>query len=104
MRTSLTSKRWALAIALEEGGASMSSDPYLDTVDELGAEERAKKERLAKLEIVSGASFLTTHYEEPKYLWQGVLPDAGLAICAASKAPGKTLLLLQLADAISRGR
>jgi len=82
----------------------MTSDAYLDTVDELAAEERAKKERLAKLEIVSGAALLTTHYEEPKYLWQGVLPDAGLAICAASKASGKTLLLLQLADAISRGR
>jgi RecA-family ATPase len=82
----------------------MSSDPYLDTVDELGAEERARKERLAKLKLVNGTELFKTHYEEPKYLWQGVLPDAGLAICAASKASGKTLLLLQLADAIARGR
>jgi DNA-binding transcriptional ArsR family regulator len=43
-------------------------------------------------------------YPEPRYLWQGILPDSGLAVCAASKASGKTLLLLQLADAISRGR
>lgn len=65
--------------------------------------ESKRQERLSRLEIVDGQTLLQTHYEEPRYLWDEILPDAGLAVCAASKAAGKTLLLLQLADAISKG-
>lgn len=81
----------------------MTNDPYLEKIEQAAAQQRAKQERLAKIEIVNGTAMLTTHYEEPKYIWQGVLPDSGIAVCASSKASGKTLLLLQLAHAISRG-
>jgi hypothetical protein len=68
------------------------------------AEELARQQRLAKVKITSGAELMQKHFEEPKYLWDSVLPDAGLAVMAASKASGKTMILLQLADAISKGR
>jgi len=56
------------------------------------------------IEIVSGVELMQKKFEEPRYLWDAVLPDAGLAVMAAAKASGKTMLLLQLAEAISRGR
>lgn len=62
------------------------------------------KERLSKVEITSGAELMLKKFEEPKYLWDNILPDSGLAVMAASKASGKTMILLQLADAISKGR
>lgn len=79
------------------------NDSFLQQIELAAAEHTEKEARLSKLGIVKGTALLTTHYEEPRYIWQGILPDAGLAICAASKASGKTLLLLQLSHAISRG-
>lgn len=82
----------------------MTLDPFLQTIEAAAAEQQAQEALVSRLGIVNGTAMLTTHYEEPRYLWQGILPDSGLTICAASKASGKTLLLLQLAEAISRGR
>jgi len=56
------------------------------------------------IEIVTGSDLMQKKFEEPRYLWDAVLPDAGLAVMAASKASGKTMILLQLADAIAKGR
>ncbi|GAB6275592.1 MAG: hypothetical protein SAMD01599839_01320 [Rectinema sp.] len=77
----------------------MYNNPLLEQIEA----ESKKQERLSRLEIVDGTTLLQTHYEEPRYLWDGILPDAGLAVCAALKAAGKTLLLLQMADAIAKG-
>lgn len=79
-------------------------DSYLEAVQMAAKAELAKQERLKKIAIVPGSEVLTASYEEPRYIWQGILPDAGLAVCAASKAAGKTLLLLQLAGAIAKGQ
>ncbi|MHB0854054.1 MAG: AAA family ATPase [Rectinema subterraneum] len=76
-------------------------------MSEIAAREKRAEERrarLSKVYFISGAKMMQKQFPEPRYLWQGILPDSGLAVCAASKASGKTLLLLQLADAISRGR
>lgn len=67
-------------------------------------EEEARNKRMAKMPVTTGGVFAKRQYPDPEYLWHGILPDAGLAVCASSKASGKTLLLLQLCDAISRGR
>lgn len=74
--------------------------------DELLAEVKAvgeRQARLDKLEVIDGDVLAKTHFDDPKYVWNGILPDSGIAVCAASKAAGKTLLLLQLADAITKG-
>jgi len=79
-------------------------DPFEEKILQASEEQRIRSERLAKIKITSGAELMQKHFEEPKYLWDSVLPDAGLAVMAASKASGKTMILLQLADAISKGR
>ncbi|HOO02697.1 MAG TPA: AAA family ATPase [Rectinema sp.] len=79
-------------------------DPFEEKILQASEEKRKRNERLAKVKITSGAELMQKHFEEPKYLWDSVLPDAGLAVMAASKASGKTMILLQLADAISKGR
>jgi|GEM_PF-731204 DNA-binding transcriptional ArsR family regulator len=79
-------------------------DDFVQTVTEHEKQAEERAARLAKVQLVSGAEMMQKEYPEPRYLWQGILPDAGLAVCASSKASGKTLLLLQLADAIARGR
>lgn len=81
----------------------MSSD-YDANFKSMVEEKNYKDSFLEKLEIIDGPTILTTHYEEPRYLWNEILPDAGLCVFAASKAAGKTLLLLQLVDAISKGK
>lgn len=81
-----------------------SDDSFEEGVEQEKIEENTRLGRLAKVKIISGANLMQKSFPEPRYLWDSVLPDAGLAIMAASKAAGKTLLLLQLADAISRGR
>lgn len=80
------------------------TDSYLEAVKMAVAAEQVKQERLSKIDFVAGNRILTEKYEEPRYIWNGILPDSGLAIVAASKATGKTMLLLQLADAVSKGR
>lgn len=74
------------------------------TLEQMAKEQDRQDSLLARLEIIDGPTMLTTHYEEPRYLWNEILPDAGLCVFAASKAVGKTLLLLQLADAIAKGK
>jgi DNA-binding transcriptional ArsR family regulator len=81
-----------------------SFDDFEALVERLPQEEEQRRERLAKVQIINGAKLMQKHFPEPRYLWDSVLPDAGLAVMAASKAAGKTLLLLQLADAVARGR
>lgn len=81
----------------------MSND-YDVNFERMAKEKDRKDSLLEKLEIIDGPTMLTTHYEEPRYLWNEILPDAGLCVFAASKAAGKTLLLLQLADAIANGQ
>ncbi len=82
----------------------MTSDPFEALIQQKTILVREKQERLSRVSIVKGATMLTMHYEEPQYLWDQLLPDSGLCVMAASKAAGKTLFLLQLADAISKGR
>lgn len=79
------------------------TDTYAESIVAEDAKRQAKGKRLLKLEIVDGSTLLTTHYQDPSYLWHEILPDAGLCVVAASKAAGKTLLLLQMADAIAKG-
>jgi archaellum biogenesis ATPase FlaH len=81
-----------------------TSDDFETLVEQGKAEETARNERLSKVSITSGAELMQKSFPEPRYLWNSVLPDSGLAVMAASKAAGKTLLLLQLASAISKGR
>lgn len=66
--------------------------------------ECARQERVEKLGIVSGTKLMQTAFPPPRFLWGDVLPDSGLTVLGAKKGLGKTLLLLQLAGAISRGR
>ncbi len=73
-------------------------------IEQKKAENVARDERLGKVQITSGTELMKKEFPKPNYLWDSVLPDSGLAVMAASKAAGKTLLLLQLADAISKGR
>lgn len=80
------------------------NDDFMQTIIENEKQAEARRARLAKVQFISGATMMQKEYPEPRYLWQGILPDAGLTVCASSKASGKTLLLLQLADAIARGR
>jgi len=80
------------------------SDTFMDTIAAREKQAEERRARLAKVQFISGEKMMQKHYPEPRYLWQGILPDSGLAVCASSKASGKTLLLLQLADAIARGR
>jgi len=80
------------------------SDTFMDTIAEREKLAEERRARLAKVYFISGEKMMKKEYPEPRYLWKGILPDSGLAVCAASKASGKTLLLLQLADAVSRGR
>jgi DNA-binding transcriptional ArsR family regulator len=80
------------------------SNEYDANFEQMAEEQDRQDILLARLEIIDGPTMLTTHYEEPRYLWNEILPDAGLCVCAASKAAGKTLLLLQLADAIAKGK
>jgi DNA-binding transcriptional ArsR family regulator len=82
----------------------LTTDDYEQMIERRKAEELARQERLAKVQITTGPALMQKRFPEPRYLWDSVLPDAGLAVMAASKAAGKTLLLLQLADAISKGR
>lgn len=79
-------------------------DPYEAAIEQKKAEEKARLARLAKVQIESAAELMQKHFEDPRYIWHSMLPDSGLALLAASKASGKTLLLLQLADAVARGR
>jgi len=79
-------------------------DDFVQTVTEREKQAEQRTARLSKVQLISGAAMMKKEYPEPRYLWKGILPDAGLAVCASSKASGKTLLLLQLADAIARGR
>jgi len=72
-------------------------------IEQEAQKQERRKAILEKLKIVDGATMLTTHYEEPRFIWKDILPDAGLCVCAASKATGKTLYLLQLANAIAKG-
>jgi replicative DNA helicase len=79
-------------------------DPF-DAAMMVGQKEREERlERLSKAEITNGAELMQKRFKEPEYLWDSVLPDSGLAVMAASKASGKTMILLQLADAIAKGR
>lgn len=80
------------------------SDSFMDTISAREKQAEERRARLAKVYFISGEKMMKKEYPEPRFLWQGILPDSGLAVCASSKASGKTLLLLQLADAISRGR
>ncbi|HPL67124.1 MAG TPA: AAA family ATPase [Smithellaceae bacterium] len=82
----------------------MIGDDYEDFIEQQKSKEDMRQNRLAKIEIVSGQELMQKKFPEPRYLWDSVLPDSGLAIMAASKAAGKTQALLQLADAISKGR
>jgi DNA-binding transcriptional ArsR family regulator len=81
-----------------------SLDDFEILIEQRKQEELQRRERLAKVKITTGAELMQKDFPEPRYLWDSALPDAGLAVMAASKAAGKTLLLLQLANAISRGR
>ena len=81
-----------------------TTDNFESFVDYDRAEAVARNERLSKVSITSGAELMRKNFSLPQYLWGTALPDSGLAIMAASKAAGKTLLLLQLADAVSKGR
>jgi len=75
------------------------------TIQTLGSSRAMQQaEKPSKIEIVNGVELMGKKFDDPKYLWDAVLPDAGLAVMAASKASGKTMILLQLADAISKGR
>jgi hypothetical protein len=80
------------------------SDTFIDTIAAREKQAEERRARLSKVYFVSGEKMMKKDYPQPRYLWQGILPDSGLAVCASSKASGKTLLLLQLADAIARGR
>ena len=80
------------------------SDDFEATIDQVARIEADRQKRLSKVEIISGKALMQKSFHEPRYLWDSALPDSGLAVMAASKAAGKTLLLLQLADAVSRGR
>jgi len=81
-----------------------SFDDFEALVERRKQGEVQRRERLAKVQIITGAELMQKRFPEPRYLWDSVLPDSGLAVMAASKAAGKTLLLLQLADAVARGR
>jgi hypothetical protein len=63
-----------------------------------------RQERFEKLKIMSGEELMRKDFPPPTFLWGESLPDSGLAVMAASKAAGKTLFLLQLVGAISKGR
>jgi len=65
--------------------------------------ESKRQERLRNVGIISGEELMKKRFPDPVYLWGEALPDAGLAVMAAAKASGKTLLLLQLVAAITRG-
>jgi RecA-family ATPase len=80
------------------------SDDFEALVEQQKSEDLARKERLAIIHITSGIELMGKKFPEQRYLWNSLLPDAGLAVMAASKAAGKTLLLLQLAAAITKGR
>ena len=81
-----------------------SIDPFEAKILLAKEDKQQRQERLAKVKITNGAELMRKHFEEPKYLWDAILPDAGIAVMAASKASGKTMILLQLADAIAKGR
>lgn len=53
--------------------------------------------------IVSANTILATEYPPPCFLVPGILPDSGLIVLAASKAAGKTWVLLQMAAAVALG-
>lgn len=80
------------------------SDDFETLIEHKKSEDVARKERLSKIHISSGVELMRKKFPEQRYLWNSLLPDAGLAVMAASKAAGKTLLLLQLAAAITKGR
>lgn len=82
----------------------MTNVEYTRALERKDREYEARAQRLSKIEVVDGPTLFSTHYEEPHWLWNGILPDAGLCIVAASKAVGKTLFLLQLCDAITKGK
>jgi RecA-family ATPase len=81
-----------------------TSDDFEASVDTSGKLERERLDRLSNIKIVSGSELMQTKFEAPRYFWEGILPVAGLCVMAASKASGKTMFLLQAADAISKGR
>lgn len=83
---------------------NVESIPPLKRRETLLSKAQARKdELLSRVEVVQGPSLLMKHYEEPRYLWQGILPESGICVMAGDKACGKTLLLLQMVHAISRG-
>jgi len=79
------------------------NDILISRVNEAVDQQKRNENLLSKVQFTTSVEMLKKGYPELTYLWQGILPDAGLAICAASKASGKTLLMLQLAESISRG-
>lgn len=78
-------------------------DEYMEAFEKSAKVQARKDELLSKVEVVQGPSLLMKHYEEPRYLWNGILPESGICVMAGDKACGKTLFLLQMVHAISRG-
>jgi len=70
----------------------------------ISVEQLAHFKRLAALpRIISATEIMATVYPPRKWLIEGILPDEGTAILAASKAAGKTLLALDFCAAITSG-
>jgi RecA-family ATPase len=60
--------------------------------------------RVAALPPITAANtILRTVYKPPRFLVPGIVPDSGIIVMAASKAAGKTWVLLQIGAAVATG-
>ena len=62
-----------------------SYDNFEETVEQHKVEAEKKLARLAKVQIISGADLMQKNFPEPRYIWDSVLPDSGLAVMAEAR-------------------
>ncbi len=80
------------------------NDPFVQAILEEAHKQEEIAKWAAKMQVVNGAELAKRTYPEPRWLWDKIIPDSGLALLLAGKALGKTIFAIQLSDAISRGR